>query len=188
MKTYLIGGLALLVIVAAVGGYIYYQASRLEEQGAELGRLAVVSAAQQAVITELRDAKQRDDVLVVGTADRIDKLTTRIQSLDRRTQEALRNAPNLTLDSVLPADAADALCMQWRAASGISANTPGDAAGGADARTGDTPAPGCGNWRRMTVRDAVEWNGLLLKHAGLEREDKAALRQWALGVNKDGGE
>lgn len=31
----------------------------------------------------------------------------------------------------------------------------------------------------MTVRDAVEWNGRLLRHAGLERMDKAALRHWA---------
>ena len=36
----------------------------------------------------------------------------------------------------------------------------------------------------MTVRDAVEWNGLLLWHAGLEREDKAALRAWAAGRSK----
>lgn len=187
MKTYLGIGIVLLVIAAAVGGYIYSQDARLRaadatiaEQGKSIGELSAANAAQSATITELRASKKRDDDLVAGTAEKLDKLATRIQSLDRRTQEALRNAPNLTIDSLLPPAAADALCLQWHEASGrLAADYPGNAAGGADARAANSVAPDCGRWRRMTVRDAVEWNGLLLRHAGLEREDKAALRQWA---------
>lgn len=187
MKTYLGIGIVLLVIATAVGGYIHSQDARLRtqektiaEQGKSIGELSAANAAQSATITELRASKKRDDDLVTGTAEKIDKLATRIQSLDRRTQEALRNAPNLTIDSLLPAAAADALCLQWHEASGrLSTDYPGNAAGGADARAANSVAPDCGRWRRMTVRDAVEWNGLLLRHAGLEREDKAALRQWA---------
>lgn len=187
MKTYLGVGIVLLIIAAAVGGYIHSQDARLRaadatiaEQGKSIGELSAANAAQSATITELRASKKCDDDLVTGTAEKIDRLATRIQSLDRRTQEALRNAPNLTIDSLLPPDAADALCLQWHAASGrLAADYPGHAAGGADARAADPSAPDCGRWRRMTVRHAVEWNGLLLKHAGLEREDKAAFRQWA---------
>ena len=196
MKTTLGIGLVLLIIFAAVGGYIHSQNTRLkaadatiEEQGRSLGTLFAANIAQNATIKELRESRERDDTLVTDTAEKIDKLTTRIQSLDRRTQEALRNAPNLTLDSLLPAAAADALCLQWHEASGRSgasaANHPASTASSADARTPHTAAtgsgtdPDCRGWRRMTVRDAVEWNGLLLRHAGLEREDKATLRQWA---------
>lgn len=196
MKAYLGIGLVLLIISAAVGGYIHSQDARLRaadatiaEQGESIGALSAANAAQAATITELRDSKERDDALVAGTAEKLDKLATRIQSLDRRTQEALRNAPNLTIDSLLPPDAADALCLQWHEAGGrITPDHPGNASPGADARAGDTASagrgtasgsPDCSGWRKMTVRNAVEWNGLLLRHAGLEREDKAALRAWA---------
>jgi len=187
MKTYLGVGIVLLIISTAVGGYIHSQDARLKaqertiaDQGQSIGELCAASAAQAATITELRASKKRDDDLVAGTAEKIDKLATRIQGLDRRMQEALRNAPNLTIDSLLPPDAVDALCLQWHEASGLlSSNHPRNSSGGVDARTADSVAFDCGRWRRITVRDAVEWNGLLLRHAGLEREDKAALRQWA---------
>lgn len=194
MRTWIVG-ILLLVIIAAVGGYIHSQNTRLAAadatiagQGETIGVLSAANAAQAATIIELRVSKERDDALVSGTAEKIDTLAARIRNLDRRTQEALRNAPNLTLDSLLPPVAADALCLQWHEASGrIPANTAGDAAAGPDAGTSHTVAADCGRWRTMTVRDAVEWNGLLLRHAGLERLDKAALREWTAREGIRGG-
>jgi len=177
---------AIAAIVFAGSLYMRDQSRRMEIQAERLGELHMANAAQNATIRELRDTKKRDDALVADTAEKLDKLATRIQSLDCKTQEALRNAPNLTLDSVLPAAAADAFCLQWHEASGLgAADYPGNAAGGTDARTADSAAAkggagiDCRGWRKMTVRDAVEWNGLLLRHAGLERGDKAALRRRA---------
>ena len=173
-------------VAVGIGSHIRGQNERLEFQAEQLGELRMANAWQDETITELRESKERDDSLVADTAEKLDKLATRIQSLDRRTQEALRNAPNLTVDSLLPPAAADAFCLQWHEASGrLIPDHPGNASGGVDARAGDTasagrgtPAglaeaapPDCSDWRKMTVRDAVEWNGLLLRHAGLERED-----------------
>jgi hypothetical protein len=205
MKAWLGIGIVLCLVAAAAGGYVRAQDARLREQartieaqGRAIGELSAANAAQNATIGELRAGKGRDDALVADTAGRIDRLATRLGTLDRRLQEALRDERNLALDAVLPAGAADALCLQWRAASGRPAadghaGDQGNAPAGAAARAADTPAAGragdggngtaagCAGWRAMTLRDAVEWNGLLLRHAGKEREDKAALRAWAEG-------
>jgi hypothetical protein len=175
-------GILLIIVLAGCVGLAWELSgakSALERSLKNEGVLYAANVAQNATISELRAAKKRDDALVSGTADKIDELTTRIQGLDRRTREALKNA-ELTLDSLLPVAAADALCLQWNAASGHRiAYSAGDPPGGADARAGDPQTPDCRRWRKLTVRDAVEWNGLLLDHAGREREDKAALRSWA---------
>lgn len=197
MTKYITVGLITAVILAAVGGYVHSQDTRLKaqavtlaEQGQTIGVLYAANAAQAKTIDDLQADKKRDETLVADTAGKIEKLTTRIQSLDRITREAL-NGQNLTLDSLLPPDAALALCLQWHEASGRSAGDyPANAATGADARAGDTAAagggsaPDCANWRRLTVRGAVEWNGALLRHAGLERTDKAAMRAWTGEVTR----
>jgi len=188
MKT--IAVIVILVIVAAVGGYVYSIRARLAEQdqtildqGRSIGILATANEAKEAAITDLRDSKKRDDTIVTDTAERIETLSIHIDSLTRKAQEALRNEPHLTLDSVLPPAAADALCMQWIEASGrgdhSAANDQANASIGTDEGAKNPTPLECGRWRGMTVRDAVEWNSQLLKHAGLEREDKAALRRWA---------
>lgn len=193
-------GLLAIASIIALGCMVRIQRETIAEQGESIGVLTAANAAADAALKDLRAFRQQEDALLADTAEKIDKLTTRIQGLDRITREALRNAPHLTLASPLPADAADALCLQWRAAGGLgSAYHPGDAAGDPAARAGHSPAAGsggpgtvarngagadCESWRRMTVADAVEWNGLLLRHAGLEREDKAALRAWAAGVGR----
>jgi len=166
MKAWLGIGVVLLLIAAAAGGYIYSQDSRLKaqeqtikEQGESIGILTTANIAQNATIRQLREFKQIESAIVTAAADRSDSLSTIIQNLDRKAQEALRNAPNLTLDSLLPPDAADALCLQWHEASGRSgsAANQGNAAVSADARAANSRSSDCGRWRRMTVRAAVEW-------------------------------
>lgn len=195
MKTTAIIVAVVLLIVAAGGSYVHSLRSRLAgqnltiaEQDRLIGQLSAAGDGKDAAIKDLQESKKRDETIVAETAAKIEKLSTHIDDLTRKTQGALRHAPHLTLDSLLPAAAADALCLQWRAASGrrdaAATNHPRDAAAGADARAVDPLAAVCRGWRRLTVGGAVEWNGLLLRHAGLEREDKAALRRWAVEVGK----
>lgn len=195
MKTALIGGIIGLLLVFIAGGSVYVLRERLAERDKTIAEqqraISVLTAAgdgKDATIKELEASGKRDETIVIETAAKIDQLSAHIDGLTRKTQEVLRHDPHLTLSSHLPAAAADALCLQWRAASGrghgAAADHPRETAADAHAGTADPLAAGCGKWRQMTVADAVEWNGLLLRHAGLEREDKTALRRWAVEVGE----
>lgn len=194
-------GILVLSIVCAVGGHIYAQGEQLGKQAKTItaqaetiGEMQLTLAARDAVIGELRAGNKRDNAIVTETAEKIDALAASFRVLNRQTREALRNAPDLTLDSLLPAAAQRSFCLQYLAASGkIPANYPGSAPGNTDAGTAATapagsgyPAVDCSGFAKMTVRGAVEWSELLLKHAGDERTDKAALRKWAEEVGRNG--
>lgn len=186
-------GIAVLAIVAAVGGYIYSQRAQIAlqratiaAQGERIGGLQTANAAQAATISAMEASKKENAALILGTAEKVEALAASFRVFDRKAMEALKHA-DLTLDSVLPADAVTAFCLQYLAAGGkLPADYQGAAAAGAHAGAADpSPAGGggyavdCSGFGKITVRDAVSWNALLLRHAGEEREDKAALRQWA---------
>lgn len=80
-----------------------------------------------------------------------------------------------------PRKAASGLARPERDGSEPGTTLPGEATS-AMARVAQDVGPSdiCRNWRgKLTLGDTVEWAGLLLDHAGLERLDKEAIREWA---------
>jgi len=153
----------------------------IQTQSESIGSLTTANAMQDGVIRQLRANVERDNRVLAENAKQIENLSNRQRSLDRKIRESLNNAKNLTLDSVLPVDASNALCMQYHAASGdsITSDNQGDTSLSPDAGAGNSVASRCAGWYNLTLRDVVEWSSLLLQHAGLERLDKSALRAWA---------
>ena len=178
----------LLLAALAAGGLLWQRhtinvlADTAEQQARRLGEVTVVAAGLAKNLETMRQGRAADNLVVKQAAEQSDRMTARARTLERQLREALGDEADF--DRVLSRGVTDALCLRWRAASGRSGeDNPGNAAGGADAGTGDSAAGQCVHWAGMTVRDAVEWVGLLLDHAGLERLDKAALREWAARMN-----
>lgn len=179
--------IAVIAACAVVGGVISWQAATINDQAAtiaeqdrHIGEVTAANAGLAAALDTVIAFRAADDDLIMETASRADDLAATSRTLQRRLTEAMRHAKTVNLDAPLPADAVDALCLRYRAASGVG--TPdhtGDAPGGTDARSGNPGPPDCRSWRALTLRDVVDWAGLLLDHAGAERLDKAALRAWA---------
>lgn len=153
-------------------------ADEAEQQSRRLSEATVVNAGLAQSVETLRRIRETDQLVVVQAAEQSQRMTARARSLEHQLREAMHGEADF--DRVLSRGVTDALCLRWQAASGLAdAGDPGTAAGRADAGTGDSAAVACDGWAGLTVRDAVEWAGLLLDHAGFERTDKAALRQWA---------
>lgn len=173
--------------VLAIAGFFWWQQSTIVEQRASMQRkderIAEVTAANaglEATVQAMHEARERDAQITEATLTSVDSLNTNARTLRAQLQEALRHAKTVDMDAPLPAAAADALCLRYLAARGQSSDAvAGDAAASAHARATDTFAAACGPWRVVTLRDVVEWAGLLLDHAGAERLDKAGLRRWA---------
>ena len=184
------------VILSALLAFIFWQDRQIKRQEAtirtqaeNIGVLQTANASLASALKEAGEAKDRDNALVAEAAQKIDTLTARARLLDRRLKEALRDDQALSLDAPLPSGVTVALCLRYRAARGLGdAGPQGNAPAGPDAGENHSPAPACGDWGAVTLRDALEWTGLLLDHAGAERLDKAALRSWAAQINAEAGE
>lgn len=175
---FILGGL--IGFIAWQDGHIKKQATTISEQSRHIGELEAANAGLASVLDAMKAARDRDNAVIKATAHEADKLTAEARILERRLKEALRHATTLDLDAPLPADAALALCLRYRAARGLGdQGAEGSSAGGTDAGKDYPAAAFCDDWRRVTLRDALEWLGLLLDHAGAERIDKAGLRKWA---------
>lgn len=194
MDRLLITALMLLALFAAwqwyrLSGMEQEQQRLHEELGAARESLATAEAERAAAVAlaaAIREDAAQTSALMLETLQGQDTMVAQIDVLENQLKEALRHDPSqpapraLTLDDFLPRAAADALCLQYHQAAGTAdaAADQAPAAAGAAAGADHTPAPDCGRWRRVSLREAVEWTGALLRHAGLERTDKAALRRW----------
>lgn len=173
--------------VLAIAGFFWWQQHTITGQRAALqlkdARIAEVTAANvglEVAMEAMHEARERDALITEATLTSVDTLNTNARTLRAQLQEALRHAQTVDMDAPLPAAAADALCLRYLAARGQSPDAvAGDAAIGAHAGAAHSLAAACGPWRVVTLRDVVEWAGLLLDHAGAERLDKAGLRRWA---------
>lgn len=178
--------------IAALAATFWWQSStiaRLEESNAALVERSTLAEsraeASVAALIESEAERLRADSAVAGRDKQVEALNTKVGALQKQLREAAKNETNL--DRRVHPDIADALCVQYAAASGYAVRSgQGDAPGSAGARAGDTvagwryvPALDCSQWREITYRGLVEWPGGLLSHAGIEREDKAAQRQWS---------
>ncbi len=147
----------------------------------------------EAAAKKVEAGKKRDEEIVEKKLSQDEELKASVRRLESKLQGVLNNAKykekQFTFDSVLPRDAIDALCLQWHEASGFSSRAAARAtAGAADARAQNTPTTrgdyghslkaDCRAWHGLTLRAVIEWSGLLLTHAGHERLDKNALREW----------
>lgn len=169
---------------------------RLEQAGRDkdrfIGEVTAANAGLTAALDQMADSARRTDELLTEHADKNDELHRKTRSLEKRLREAIRHETIVALDDPLPPDAAYALCLRWRAAAGLANPPAGNTPALPDAGTNNTPArntapppttPGttqnpCAGWEKITLRDILEWSGSLLDHAGAERLDKAALREW----------
>lgn len=196
MKTYLAYALAA-GIVAGIIGWQHTTVTRLEASGADKDRvIGEVTAANTVLSAALDGALERahkNDALLAAHAGTIEAAAMRARRLERQLREALAHETTFDLDAPLPRAAADAFCLRWLSASGyLSGDHQGYAAGVVAPGTGDTAAGGgpafCAGWDTVTYRDALEWAGLLLDHAGAERIDKAGVRGWVAGLPNGEGE
>ena len=177
-------GIVLAALALVTGVFVWQRhtinvlSDEVEQQARRLGEVTAVNAGLAHSLEIMRQGRAADNLIVAQAAEQSERMTARARTLEHQLREALHAEADF--NRVLSRGVTDALCLRWRAASGRGgAGDPGDAAGRADAGTDDSVAGQCGHWAGMTVRDAVEWAGLLLDHAGFERTDKAALRQWA---------
>ena len=181
----LLGGeaaLALLLVAAMVAFWVRGLAvARLEDENEALkaayGQVTAVNAANAATMETLRAEKFVAEMAVSMKETEAGKLRAHNSVLQRQLREAAKHEENL--DRLVARGIADALCLQHAAASGNAVRGgSADPAAGTDARAAHTAAR-CAGWRELTYRDVVEYTGVLLEHAGLERADKRALRFWA---------
>ena len=185
-----------LAALALIAGVFFWQrhtinvlAEESEQQARRTGELTVVNAGLAHNLERLAAARAADNLVVKQAAEQSERMAARARGLERKLREALRDEADF--DRVLSRGVTDALCLRYRSAagtSGVSGDDPDDSAGRIDAGASDSAASGnnCEQWHGLMVRDVVEWAGLLLDHAGMERLDKAALRQWAQGVRSMG--
>lgn len=179
------------VFVLLVGGLAIQNTSLRaanEELIETLGQVKAANAAHKLALDALRAESAFADEAARGAARENDKLRGALRGLQHTLREAARH--ETVLDSRVHPDVADALRMQWQTASGdASGYCSCGPSGVVDARKNAAVAAGgdcavCDSWRGLTYGDVVEWTGLLLEHAGLERNDKAALRSWAEGAGR----
>lgn len=186
-------------VLGALLGIISLQRSaiqRLEQAGRDkdrhIGEVTAANAGLAAALDQMADSARRTGQLLAEHAGKNDELHLKTRSLEKRLREAMRHETVVALDDPLPSDAAYALCLRWRAAAGLAGPAAGYPPAHPDAGKNNTPArntanspaePGnenpCAEWQHITLRDVLEWSGSLLDHAGAERLDKAALREWA---------
>lgn len=158
-------------------------AEQAERQARQIGEVTAANAGLAESLDALREARTTDNEVVLRAAVQADRLSLHAAALEHRLHEALYAAQTVDIDAPLPFDIVHALCLRYRVATGRVgldlAPPASDAATGAAARTGNPPAATCDGWRALSLRQVVEWAGYLLDHAGLERNDKSALRAWA---------
>ena len=186
-----VGGAAIGIVLAAVAVFWWrgQTIAKLEDEAValrdDLARTEERAGANAAALLESERWRVRAE-RAVGMRDReAEALAGEIGALQRKLREAAKHEQQL--DGVVTGDIADALCVQYAAASGYAVRNGGaNAAGIADAGTGHTAAGrhyvaalDCAAWRKLTYRDLIEWAGELQRHAGLERADKAGARAWA---------
>ena len=180
---------ALLACIFWQDRQIKRQAATIQTQAENIGVLQTANASLSSALADAKAAKDRYNALVAEAAQKIDTLAAHARLLYRRLKEALRDAQALSLDAPLPAGVIVALCLRYRAARGLGdAITQRDSPAGPDAGKDHSPASACGDWEAVTLRDTLEWVGLLLDHAGAERLDKAAMRAWAASLDRREGE
>lgn len=193
-----------LVVVGAAGIWLLCDRNdeRAMKEQAE-ANVAVISAANSGLVKTVeyqQQARAKDARVISETAKDQQALAIINRSLEAQLQEALSNAkkPELegcpptpaptavfSLDARLPADVTDALCMRWKAAaghSGAAGGNAGDVSGRVEPGSPDTGPQDCKRWRKLTVRDAIEYIADLLDHAGLVRLDKAGMRAWKAAI------
>ncbi|MCL1888995.1 MAG: hypothetical protein FWF99_00625 [Desulfovibrionaceae bacterium] len=174
--------LPLLALAGAAWGLFQHQAGRIRDLSEQTALLSFNNSSLAMSNAALREAGQRDGRLLAEAADRAAKYAELNKTLDHRLNKALQDAKNTKADYSfqLSDDLTDALCLRWFAASGKAGADFFPAPGAFAAGETHPPAAGCAAWRgRVNLGEALLWTGLLLEHAGQERLDKAALREWA---------
>lgn len=174
-------------LVLAGGAAFWWQAREIRELRliAETLRMdrdqaIAVNRANAAALEKARAEAFLADMALAGREREAGRLSAGMAALQRELREKSKH--EMDLDRLVSPVVADALRMQHTAASGHP--IPGDAgraAASPDARTahsGSASRVAHDPWRQLTYRDLVEWIGDLLRHAGLERADKFALRRW----------
>lgn len=182
-----LGGVGVLLAVAL---YIGLLQQKIDAQARHIGEVEAANAGLVLSLETLEAARQREQHSINQTAKRARNLEAHAKKLEHQLQEALRDATQLSLDSPLPLPVLDAFCLRWRAASGYSEDDTRNPTPPADAGKTHPYAPYCADWQRVSLRDVLDWTGLLLDHAGLERLDKQGLREWTgmeTGMEKDMG-
>ena len=173
------------LFVLALVGALWWQHQVVCDQAEQIGEVTIANAALSQSLETMRKGREADNMVVKQAAEQADRMTATARTLERQLQGAMHG--EVDFDRVLSRGVTDALCLRWQSASGVYGGDPGDAAGRTHAGKSDSPAPGCAEWAGLTLRDVVEWSGLLLDHAGLERGDKAGLRAWAAQEGMDMG-
>ncbi len=174
----------ILVVLNVCCGWATWQLKQtLDVRTRELDEAVAIRQGLEAALVDLRSEAARSDEAALAAARKADALAVRARTLDKQLREALRHETRLDLDTPLPAALSLALCLRWQAAAGRTETTsdPGkpNRERADTAFDDDTSAVFCDPWTDLTLRDALEWLGLLLDHAGAERIDKAGLRDWA---------
>jgi hypothetical protein len=157
----------------------------------DLSRTEERAGANAAALLESEAGRSAADRAVVIRDGQVEALAGEIGALQRKLREATKHETKL--DAVIAPGIADALCVQYAAASGYAVRSDThDAAGTHDAGADDTAAGwryvaalDCSAWRTLTYGHLLEWAGELQRHAGFERVDKNGLRLWADGVSSD---
>ena len=187
MSRYITLGIIAALIIAGIGGYIYALrvsnsslAASLADLGEKNGRLELANQTQAKTLARLESASAANDALVVRVLEQNNALESSSRALEQKLKEALNASPTLALDSLLPADAALALCLQHHQSSaGIGEGDSADPSGGSVAGARNPAAPDCSRWQRVSVREAVEYNRLLLLALGKARKNAIALNIWS---------
>lgn len=163
-------------IIAGLIAVICWQRSAMSDQSERLTKIEIERDALSQSVDKLRAWREEDRLAVLQSAQQAERMTVKNKTLEYRLQEALRAEADF--NRVLSRGVTDALCLRYQSATGVYGGDPGDSTGRTHAGESNTAAAGCASWAGLTVRGAVEWAGLLLDHAGLERIDKQAIREW----------
>ena len=177
-------GAAASVVLLAVCFFLFREYSSSREEVAALASAKEQVDAALALTLRERAVETRVSIDAAVTEE---KLREAGRDYDRRLKEAMKNVKQMDLDTVLDPGVIAALCLRWRSAGGRGVAASQDvSSGSAHEGKSDPLASGCEGWSRLTLRDVVEWTGLLLDHAGAERIDKSGLRDWAREIQAPG--
>ena len=177
-------------IIAGLCAVIFWQRGSMRDQTGRMAKIEVERDSLSQSVERLRALQEADKMVVVQSAEQAERMASRAKMAEYRLQEALH--AEVDADRVLSRGITDALCLRYGAASGANGGDPDCSAGCADAGKSHTAAAGstvpanCNAWAGLRVRDVLEWSGLLLDHAGLERIDKAAIRGWVRRTQNSG--
>ena len=170
MKPYAIAAVVLAVLgLLGAGGYaIRYAIDKAAT--AESAATLAVDANKVTNITLERQTNATEGMVqtTAKLADKVGILARDTTKGLRALQGSMKDAKEIDLDSLIPADTIVPFCVQWAKASGYSAPMDGKAVPGAPlSGSSDAIAKQCRRaWARVTWRDLLEYIMPLMQHAG----------------------